>query len=175
MSYKLWVISFFVFLFLTHHSSLIAHHYSFAQQTDDLTFTLDVNSPTIALPNIFKPNMDLSGRGFHRHTYWPQGLAANEVLDIWQKDIGFNCIYRLQYNLWEINQLAKDKDAQDKLLNNYESIIKKITEAGGIVILDIFSTPAGLGQALDKKSPPWNFRVFKELIKEHMMNLSCNK
>jgi hypothetical protein len=175
MSYKLWVMSFFAFLFLTHHSSLITHHYCFAQQTEELGFTLDVDSPTIPLPKIFKPNMDLSGRGFHRHAYWPQGLAANEVLDIWGKDIGFNYIYRLQYNLWEINQLAKDKEAQDKLLNNYENIIKKITEAGGIVILDIFSTPPGLGKALDKKSPPWNFGVFKELIKSYIKNLSCDK
>ena len=59
----------------------------FAQQTDDLEFSLDVNSPTIALPKIFKPNIDLSGRGFHRHAYWPQGLAAAEVLDTWQKEI----------------------------------------------------------------------------------------
>jgi hypothetical protein len=146
----------------------------FAQEPD-LEFTLDVNSSTIALPQIFKPGIDLSGRGFHRQTSWPQGLAAPEVLDTWAKDIGFNGVYRLQYNLWEINQLAKDKDAQDKLLNNYENIIKKVTEAGGIVILDIFSTPAGLGQALDKKSPPWDFRAFKELIKNHIRNLSCNK
>ena len=146
----------------------------FAQE-GDLEFTLDVNSSTIALPQIFKPSIDLSGRGFHRQTSWPQGLAAPEVLDTWAKDIGFNGVYRLQYNLWEINQLAKDKDAQDKLLNNYENIIKKITEAGGIVILDIFSTPAGLGQTLDKKSPPWDFRAFKELIKNHIRNLSCNK
>jgi len=147
----------------------------FAQQPDDLEFTLDVNSSTIALPKIFKPSIDLSGRGFHRQTSWPQGLAAPEVLDTWGKDIGFNSVYRLQYNLWEINQLAKDKDVQDKLLNNYENIIKKITEAGGIVILDIFSTPAGLGQALDKKSPPWDFKAFKELIKNQIRNLSCNK
>jgi len=146
----------------------------FAQE-GDLEFTLDVNSSTIALPQIFKPSIDLSGRGFHRQTSWPQGLAAPEVLDTCAKDIGFNGVYRLQYNLWEINQLAKDKDAQDKLLNNYENIIKKITEAGGIVILDIFSTPAGIGQTLDKKSPPWDFGAFKELIKNHIRNLSCNK
>ncbi len=175
ISYKLWVISFFFLIFLAHHSSLITHNYCFAQQADDLEYTLDINSSTIALPQIFKPSIDLSGRGFHRQTSWPQGLAAPEVLDTWAKDIGFNGVYRLQYNLWEINQLAKDKDAQDKLLNNYENIIKKITEAGGIVILDIFSTPAGLGQTLDKKSPPWDFRAFKELIKNHIRNLSCNK
>jgi len=147
----------------------------FAQQTENLEFTLDANSPTVALPKIFKPNIDLSGRGFHRQVSWPQGLAAGEVLDTWEKEIGFSRVYRLQYNLWEINQLAKDKDAQDKLLNNYENIMKKITDAGGIVILDIFSTPPGLGKALDKKSPPWNFRVFKELVKGHMKKLSCDK
>jgi len=146
----------------------------FAQEPD-LEFILDVTANTIPTPKIFKPGIDLSGRGFHRQTSWPQGLAANEVLDTWGKDIGFNSIYRLQYNLWEINQLAKDKDAQDKLLNSYENIIKRITEAGGIVILDIFSTPAGLGQTLDKKSPPWDFRAFKELIKNHIRDLSCNK
>lgn len=146
----------------------------FAQESD-LEFNLDLNSATMPLPKIFKPNMDLSGRGFHRHADWPQGLAAHEVLDTWGKDIGFNCIYRLQYNLWEINQLVKDKQVQDKLLNNYEDIIKKITEAGGIVILDIFGTPPGLGKALDKKSPPWNYRVFKELIKGYIKNLSCDK
>ena len=175
ISYKLWVISFLFLIFLTHHSTLITHNYCFAQQADDLEFTLDANSPTMPLPKTFKPSIDLSGRGFHRQTSWPQGLAAPEVLDTWAKDIGFNGVYRLQYNLWEINQLAKDKDAQDKLLNNYENIIKKITEAGGIVILDIFSTPAGLGRVLDKKSPPWDFRAFKELIKNRIRDLSCNK
>ncbi|PIP20167.1 MAG: hypothetical protein COX40_06250 [Candidatus Omnitrophica bacterium CG23_combo_of_CG06-09_8_20_14_all_40_11] len=146
----------------------------FAQDAD-LEFSLDVNSPTIPLPKIFQPSIDLSGRGFHRQTSWPQGLAAPEVLDTWGKDIGFSGVYRLQYNLWEVNQLAKDKEVQDKLLSNYEGVIKKITEAGGIVILDIFSTPPGLGKALDKKSPPWDFRAFKELIKNHIRNLSCNK
>ena len=29
---------------------------------------------------------------------------------------------------------------------NYEAIIKKITDSGGIVILDLFSTPQGQGQ-----------------------------
>ncbi len=162
-------------LFFTSYELLVASCESFAQQADDLEFTLDANSPTVPLPKTFKPSIDLSGRGFHRQTSWPQGLAAPEVLDTWAKDIGFSGVYRLQYNLWEINQLAKDKDAQDKLLNNYENIIKKITEAGGIVILDIFSTPAGLGQALDKKSPPWDFRAFKELIKNQIRDLSCNK
>jgi hypothetical protein len=174
-NYKTLILAFVIgILNLFCHLNFGICHLAFAQE-GDLEFTLDVNSSTIALPQIFKPSIDLSGRGFHRQTSWPQGLAAPEVLDTWAKDIGFNGVYRLQYNLWEINQLAKDKDTQDKLLNNYENIIKKITEAGGIVILDIFSTPAGLGQTLDKKSPPWDFRAFKELIKNHIRNLSCNK
>jgi hypothetical protein len=81
----------------------------------------------------------------------------------------------MQYNLWEINQLSKNKDLQDKLLSNYENIIKKISEAGGVVILDIFGTPAGLGKVLDRKSPVVNLKAFKELIKKHIKNLSCDK
>lgn len=147
----------------------------FAQQGDDLEFSLDVTSNTVPLPKIFRPNIDLSGRGFHRETSWPQTLAASEVLGAWEKDIGFNGLYRLQYNLWEINQLAKDKAQQDKLLANYENIIRKINASGGIVILDLFGTPAGLGKVLDKKSPPWDLQAFKELVKTHIRNLSCQK
>jgi len=146
----------------------------FAQQ-ETLEFNLDVNSPTAALPKIFRPNIDLSGRGFHKDKSWPQNLAVKSAIDAWQQDIGFSNFYRLQYNLWEINELAKDKEAQDKLLSNYESIIRTISDAGGVVILDIFSTPAGLGKALDKKSAPWNFKAFKALVKETMRSLSCEK
>ncbi len=147
----------------------------FAQNPDDIEITLDANSNTIALPSIFKPNIDLSGRGAFPQAGWPQTLAAPEVLDTWQKDIGFNGIFRIQYNLWEIYELAKYKETQDKLLANYEEIMKKISDAGGIIILDIFGTPAGLGKVLDKKSPFYDYRSFKELIKSHMRNLSCDK
>ena len=150
-------------------------HYAFAQQTDDLEFTLDVSANTIPLPKIFKPDIDLSGRGFHSEITWPQNLAAKEVLERWQKDIGFGSIYRMQYSLWEIAQLAKDKDSQDKLISNYNEVMKNITDAGGIVILDIFGTSAGLGQILDKKSPPRDLKSFKELIKNDIRELSCNK
>jgi len=146
-----------------------------AQQTDDLEFNLDVNANTIPLPKVFKPTIDLSGRGFHRQVSWPQTLAAEEVLDVWGKDIGFSGLFRMQYSLWEISQLAKDKEAQNKLLNNYENIFKNITDAGGIVILDIFGTPAGLGKVLDKRIPPQDLRAFKELIKNTIQNLSCQK
>jgi len=147
---------------------------SFAQD-GELTFTVDVNSPTVPTPKIFKPSLDLSGRGFHRDMVWPQNLAAQEVLDTWQKDIGFSGIYRVQYNLWEIYQLAKNKGAQDKLVANYESVIKRVSDSGGVVILNIFGTPAGLGKALDKKSPPVNLKAFKELVKNHIRHLSCDK
>ncbi len=157
----------FTFLLFTFHS--------FAQQGDDVELTQDVNSNTIALPRIFRPNIDVSGRGSHHQKSWPQGVAAQGVLQVWDRDIGFSGFYRLQYNLWEIQELAKDKAAQEELLNNYDSIIKKINDAGGIVILDIFGTPAGLGKVLDKKSPPIDSRVFKELIKSHMRTLSCEK
>jgi hypothetical protein len=144
-------------------------------QDSDLEFSLDAASSTVPLPKIFKPNIDLSGRGFHQDATWPQTIAAKEVLDIWQKDIGFNGLYRLQYNLWEIYQLSGDPEAKTKLLGNYEGIIKGISDAGGTVILDLFGTPAGLGKVLDKKSPPRDLKVFKELIKNTIRELSCNK
>ncbi|MCX5714665.1 MAG: hypothetical protein NT033_07675 [Candidatus Omnitrophica bacterium] len=148
---------------------------SFSQQSDDVELTLDTSSNTITLPKIFRPNIDLSGRGFNDKKSWPQGVAAPEVLQVWDRDIGFSGFYRLQYDLWEIQELAKDKVAQEGLLNSYDSIIKKISDAGGIVVLDIFGTPAGLGKILDKKSPPIDPRAFKELVKSHMRVLSCEK
>ncbi len=144
-------------------------------QDNDLEFTLDIASSAVPLPKIFKPGIDLSGRGWHRSQDWPQQLAAEEALGAWQKDIGFKAICRLQYNLWEIAQLSKDKAEQDKLRANYEAVIKNISDAGGIVILDIFGTPAGLGKALDKKSAPWNLKVFKELVKGYIKELSKKK
>jgi hypothetical protein len=53
--------------------------------------------------------------------------------------------------------------------------MERITAAGGVVILDIFSTPAGLGKVLDKKSPLWDLKAFKALIKNYIRELSCNK
>ncbi len=146
----------------------------FAQE-GDLEFTVDAAASTVPLPKIFQPNIDLSGRGFHADPTWPQVLAAKEALDAWRKDIGFSGIYRLQFTLWEISQLAKDKDAQDKLLANYGTIIGNISDSGGTVILDIFSMPPGLGKVLDKKSAPWDLKAFKELIKGYIREFSCNK
>ncbi|MFH1441594.1 MAG: hypothetical protein ABIH18_06115 [Candidatus Omnitrophota bacterium] len=156
---------------------VLISHFSFISFAQDnlVEINLDVNSDTSALPKIFKPNMDLSGRGLHYEKEWPQSVAAKEVLDIWQKEIGFSGIYRLQYNFWEINENAKDNDKQKKLLENYESIFKRVTDAGGIIILDLFGTPAGLGKVLDKKSPPLDFRAYKEFVKSYIRELSCNK
>jgi len=150
-------------------------NFTFAQQGDEIEFTLDATASTTPLPKIFKPNIDLSGRGFNREVSWPQTLAAKEVLDIWRKDIGFRGLYRLQYNLWEISQLSKEKEPQEKLLANYEGVIKNISEAGGTVILNIFGTPVNYGRVLDKKSPPRDLRAFKALIKNIIRDLSCNK
>jgi len=146
-----------------------------AQPKEQLEFSLDVNSRAYPLPKIYRPNMDLSGRGFHRDPAWPQSLAAREVLGLWQKDIGYQGFYRVQYNLWEIAQLDKDKKAQGVLLSNYESVIKSVNDQGGVVILDLFGTPAGLGRVLDKNSPPQNLKLFKQLVKNTIRNLSCEK
>lgn len=148
---------------------------SHAQQTEDIEVTLDLSLATTPLPKIFKPNIDLGGRGLYQDKSWPQSLAAREVLDIWQKDIGFNGLYRMQYSLWDIHELLRDKDTQDKLLENYSEVIKRITDSGGTVILSIFGTPAGLGRVLDKKSPPVDLRAFKEFAKGIVRDLSCKK
>lgn len=148
---------------------------AFAQDSQEIEFNLDINSGSEPLPKIFNPNIDLSGRAYHRTSGWPKSLAAVNVLDTWQKEIGFNGLYRLQYNLWEINEAAKEKTGQNKLLSNYEEVIKKISDAGGTVILDIYGTPAGLGKVLDKRSQPLDPRAFKELVKGYIRELSCNK
>lgn len=146
-----------------------------SQQNDQLEVSIDAASATIALPKIFKPNIDLSGRGFHAQETWPQQLAAPEVLEAWQKDIGFRGMYRLQYNLWEIEKLAKDKARQEELLANYEAIIKKISQAGGVVILDLFGTPEGLGRTPDIRCAPSNLPALKQLIRRTIKKLSCEK
>gem|GEM_PF-299405 len=150
-------------------------NFTFAQQNDEIEFNLDMAQATSPLPKIFKPNIDLSGRGFHRDPTWPQTVAAKEALDIWQQDLGFGGLYRLQYNLWEISQLSDEKEQQERLLAHYEEIIKRISDSGGTVILNLFGTPANFGRVLDKKSPPRDLRAFKALVKSIIRDLSCNK
>lgn len=159
-------LSFFLFFNLT---------LSAAQISDELEFSLDANSPVVKLPNIYKPSVDLSGRGKQPEQTLSQTLASAEALATWQADLGFRNFYRLQYNLWEIQQLAADAPAYQKLLNNYEEIIKKISDSGGTVIVDLFGTPDGLGAVLDKNSAVHNLKLYKELVKQTIRYLSCEK
>jgi hypothetical protein len=148
---------------------------SFAQIPEVLEFSLDLNSPVVRLPNIYRPSMDLSGRGKQRDKTLPQTLASTETVALWQTDLGFRNFYRIQYNFWEIQQLANDPDSYQKLLSNYEEIIKKISDSGGTVILDLFGTPDGLGTVRDKNSAPHNLKAYKELVKKVIRTLSCEK
>ena len=154
---------------------LLLSNFCFAQVPDELEYDLDLSSSTVSLPKIYKSNIDLSGRGSHRDITLPQTLAAKDAIDSWQADLGFGNFYRIQYNLWEIAQLDNDLPAREKLLSNYEEIIKKISDSAGIVILDLFGTPNGLGRVLDKNSPLHNLRAYKELIKNTIRKLSCQK
>ncbi|MEW6075027.1 MAG: hypothetical protein AB1530_01835 [Candidatus Omnitrophota bacterium] len=145
-------------------------------QEKEFGIEIDASSnATVALPPVYKPNIDLSARGFSQDKAWPQELAAEDTLQAWEKEIGFSGFYRLQYNLWYISQFSQDKEAKEKLLAAYDALIKKINDAGGIVILDLFGTPAGMGAVLDKRSPPTNQKAFKEYVKATIRDLSCNK
>jgi hypothetical protein len=144
-------------------------------QEGDLEYILDASSNAIGLPEIFKPAIDLSGRGFHNDLTWPQALADQRVLETWQKDIGMRSVFRLQYNLWEISEVEANRALQAKLLAHYEDTIKKVSESGGIVILDIFSTPQGQGKVLDKKSSPVDIKAFKAVVKDFIRYYSCIK
>ncbi|MDP2831010.1 MAG: hypothetical protein Q8O02_02020, partial [Candidatus Omnitrophota bacterium] len=148
---------------------------SFAQIPEELEFSLDLNSPVVSLPHIYKPSVDLSGRGKQRDLTSPQTLASTDALAAWQADLGFRNFYRIQYNLWEIQRLVNDQASYQKLLSNYEEIIKKISDSGGTVILDLFGTPDGLGAVLDKNSAPHNLKIYKELVKNTMRKFSCEK
>lgn len=141
----------------------------------EMSYVLDAEEPSVPLPALFRPNIDLSGRGLHNDITWPQTVAAQETLKIWQQDIGFNGVYRLQYNLWDISQLNKAKYLQDKLLENYGRIIQAVSDAGGTVILNIYGTPAGMGRVLDAKSVPEDIKEYKALVKNIIRELSCKK
>ena len=147
---------------------------SWAQDDLELVIDLAANN-TVALPKIFKPSVDLSGRGFHRDSVWPQTIAAKEAVEQWHKDIGPGGFYRIQYNLWGIHQFSRDKEAQADLLANYEGLIKNISDMGGTVILNIFGTPAGAGRLLEKASVPKDMKAFKRAVKGVIRELSCVK
>ncbi len=144
-------------------------------QSSAVEITFDNNANTVPLSKVFSPNIDLSGRGFHRNIAWPQGMSAPEVLDFWQKDISFSGMYRVQFNMWEIHELARQKEAQEALLAQYESVIKRINDDGGVALVCLFGTPAGLGKVLDRRSPPFDEKAFKEFLKTYIRRLSCEK
>ncbi|MFH1339557.1 MAG: cellulase family glycosylhydrolase [Candidatus Omnitrophota bacterium] len=149
---------------------------SFAQGSD-IDFTLDVTGKTRATPNLLrKPGIDLNGRGFHNDPTWPQNLSARGALDFLEEKLNLQGgVFRLQFDLWEFVQLAKNKQMQTKFLDNYSEVIKNINAAGGIIILNLYGMPPGLGEVLDKKSSPWNIKAFKELVKDIIRFLSCEK
>ena len=171
---KLPVILHGVLLFLIFSLSFCLAN-SFAQSSEELEYNLDLNSPIVSLPKIYRTSVDLSGRGKQQDKTLPQTLAASDALAAWQADLGFRNFYRIQYNLWEIQQLVNDQDSYQKLLSNYEEIIKKISDSGGTVILDLFGTPDGLGAVLDKNSAPHNLKTYKELVKNTIRKFSCEK
>ncbi|MBU1124957.1 MAG: hypothetical protein KKC84_02945, partial [Candidatus Omnitrophica bacterium] len=144
---------------------------AFAQEAHE-ELIIDVDAKFVPTHKIFRPNIDLSGRGFHEDISWPRTLASRSVLETWQQDIGFRGRYRVQYNLWEVHQLSKEKGPHAKFVENYDALFQKVTSAGGVVILNLFGTPAGLGQVLDKRSPPWDMKAFKEVVKGLMRQLS---
>ncbi len=153
---------------------ILMHSFVFSQE-EALELSIDISSKAKPKPALVQANIDLCGRGFNSDIAWPQNLSSKEVLETWKKDIGFSNTFRLQYNLWEINQLAKDKKQQDKLLANYEEAIRSISDSGGLVILDIYSAPAGVGKVLDRRSAAVNISAFKSLVKDSMQRLSCEK
>ena len=149
---------------------------AFAKDSD-IDFTLDVSNKTMATPSLLKkPGIDLSGRGFHNNPIWPQNLAAPEALDNLFQHLDLRGgIFRLQFDLWEFVQLAKNKQMQIRLLENYSSVIKNINEIGGIVLLNLYGMPPGIGKVLDKKSSPWDIKAFKALVKNIVRYLSYQK
>ncbi len=144
-------------------------------QTEDLSYSLDVNSNTIALPKIFSSNIDLSGKGISADKSSSQNLASKKSLESWNKEISNTQIYRLQFNLWDSEQLSKDKQQQAAFIDNYANLIKSLNDKGAIVLLDFFGTPQGMGKVLDKKSVPADYTQYKQLVKNYIREFSCNR
>ncbi|MBL7081700.1 MAG: hypothetical protein ISS44_03945 [Candidatus Omnitrophica bacterium] len=149
---------------------------SFAQN-NGIDFNLDITGKTKATPHLlWKPGIDLSGRGFHREPTWPQNLAAPDALVKLDEFLDLQGgIFRLQFDFWEFVQLAKNKQMQTMFLENYSTVIKNINAAGGTTLLNLYGMPPGLGKVLDKKSSPWDIKAFKELVKDIIRYFSCVK
>jgi len=145
-------------------------------QVKDLEFNLDINSKTTPLPLIFSPSIDLSGRGYHSDVSWPAHLADKNVLSRWQSEIGFNKgFFRLYFDLWEIEKLKNDPFLRKAIFDNYEKIIKNISEAKGKIILVLYGTPSGLAEVLDKRAFPSDLKSWQSYIKEFIRYFSCQK
>ena len=155
---------------------LFSPAFGFAQG-NDIDFNLDISSKTKATPQLLRaPGVDLSGRGFHNDPTWPQTQAAPEVVAQLDKLLELRGgMFRMQFDLWEFIQLAKNKQMQTALLDNYSGIIKNINAAVGITLLVLYGMPPGLGKVLDKTSSPWDIKAFKELVKDIIRYLSCEK
>ena len=138
---------------------------------------MDITGKTKATPHLlWKPGIDLSGRGFHREPTWPQNLAAPDALVKLDEFLDLQGgIFRLQFDFWEFVQLAKNKQMQTMFLENYSTVIKNINAAGGTTLLNLYGMPPGLGKVLDKKSSPWDIKAFKELVKDIIRYFSCVK
>ena len=163
----------FVFIFLL--CLLLVQNVS--AQGDDIDFILDVTSQTKLIPQLLKkPGIDLSGRGFNKDPTWPQNLAAPEAIEqVFQSLDLTGGIFRIQFDLWEFVQLAKNKQMQARFLKNYSTIINELNSKGAVTILNLYGMPPGLGKALDKKCSPWDIKAFKELVKDIIRYLSCEK
>ncbi|MBU0549352.1 MAG: hypothetical protein KKH80_01645 [Candidatus Omnitrophica bacterium] len=150
---------------------------SLLAQENGIDFNLDITSKTKATPSLLeKPGIDLSGRGFQNDPTWPHNLSAYDALNQLDQYLDLQGgIFRLQFDLWEFVQLAKNKQMQSRFLENYSLVIKNINASGGITLLNLYGMPPGLGKVLDKKSSPWDIKAFKELLKDIIRYFSCEK
>ncbi|MDD5044888.1 MAG: hypothetical protein PHH69_04145 [Candidatus Omnitrophica bacterium] len=134
---------------------------AFAQEANKpIEFVLDAASSVQNLPGNFFLGVNLN--------------ANVAVLEKFEKDIGLRGTYRLKWDFWQIGE-EKDKDKQAKLIENYSALIKKISDAKGTVIVSLINTPPGMGRALDKRSAPEDVAKWKDLVKETIKILSCEK
>jgi len=135
-------------------SCFVINNAALFAQEGDIEYVLDATSTAIPLPDIFKPSMDLSGRGFtatrHGHSHLPirACLISGIRISAWPGSTGFNT------TSGKSASFQATEPFQEKLIANYEALIKRVNDSGGVVMLNIFSTPQGQGKVLDKKVHP---------------------
>lgn len=125
-------------------------------------YTLDVSGVTTPTPKIFSVGLNLTR---------PDPTSIEKM----EKELGLSGTYRIKWDFWDIGHLDIDKDKQKELIGNYEALIKKISERGGTVIVTLIYTPPGLGRTLDRRSMPQDVSKWRELAKEAIRVLSCEK